>query len=137
MRTFLNHIENETLDEIKTSLENLWQQMIQLSEFFQYSFVLILKRMCLVRASRVRSGESGTPSTVICTRWSSWRYELGCDTPVIWGSGSGNSAILPPKSSDQENREETRLFETKTVAYATASLRLKPLLMPQCALCLK
>ena len=64
MRTFLNHIKNETLDEIKTSLENLWQQMIQLSEFFQYSFVLILKRKCLVRASRVRSGESGTPSTI-------------------------------------------------------------------------
>ena len=82
MRTFLNHIKNETLDEIKTSLENLWQQMIQLSEFFQYSFVLILKRKCLVRASRVRSGESGTPSTIIYVRWSSRRYELGCDTPV-------------------------------------------------------
>ena len=82
MRTFLNHIKNETLDEIETSLENLWQQMIQLSEFFQYSFVLILKRKCLVRACRVRSGESGTPSTIIYTRWSSRRYELGCDTPV-------------------------------------------------------
>ena len=56
--------------------------MIQLSEFFQYSFVLILKRKCLVRASRVRSGESGTPSTIIYTRWSSRRYELGCGTPV-------------------------------------------------------
>ena len=42
MRTFLNHIKNETLDEIKTSLENFWQRMIQLSEFFQYSFMLIL-----------------------------------------------------------------------------------------------
>ena len=83
MRTFLNHIKNETLDEIKTSLENVWQQMIQLSEFFQYSFVLILKRKCLVRASRVRSGESGTPSTIIYVRWSSQRYELGCDTPVV------------------------------------------------------
>ena len=83
MRTFLNHIKNETLDEIKTSLENLWQQMIQLSEFFQYSFVLILKRKCLVRASRVRSGESGTPSTIIYVRWSSRHYELGCDTPVL------------------------------------------------------
>ena len=82
MRTFLNHIKNETLDEIKTSLENLWQQMIKLSEFFQCSFVLILKRKCLVRASRVRSGESGTPSTIIYVRWSSRRYELGCDTPV-------------------------------------------------------
>ena len=82
MRTFLNHIKNETLDEIKASLENLWQQMIQLSEFFQYSFVLILKRKCLVRASRVRSGVSGTPSTIIYVRWSSRRYELGCDTPV-------------------------------------------------------
>ena len=83
MRTFLYHMKNEILDEIKTSLENLWQQMIQLSEFFQYSFVLILKRKCLVRASRVRSGESGTPSTIIYVRWSSRRYELGCDTPVI------------------------------------------------------
>ena len=56
--------------------------MIQLSEGLQYSFVLILKRKCLVRASRVRSGESGTPSTIIYTRWSSRRYELGYDTPV-------------------------------------------------------
>ena len=54
MRTFPNHIKNETLDEIKTSLENFWQRMIQLSEFFQYSFVLILKRKCLAGASRVR-----------------------------------------------------------------------------------
>ena len=82
MRTFLNHIKNETLDEIKTSLENLWQRMIQLSEFFQYSFVLILKRKCLVLASRVRCWESGTPSTIIYTQWSSRRYELGCDAPV-------------------------------------------------------
>ena len=116
MRTFLNHIINVTLDEIKTSLENLWQRMIPLSEFFQYSFVLILKRKCLVRASRVRCGESGTPSTIIKTQWSSRRYELGCDAPVvwinwvwiatrfrhrqIWGTASGNSAILATNSSD-------------------------------------
>ena len=61
MRTFLNHIKNETLDEIKISLENLWQRMIQLSEFFQYSFVLILKRKCLLRASRVYCEEYGKP----------------------------------------------------------------------------
>ena len=79
---FFNHIKNEIFDEIKTSLENLWQRMIQLSEFFQYSFLLILKRKCLVGASRVRCGESGTPSTIIYTRWSSRRYELGCDAPV-------------------------------------------------------
>ena len=89
MRTFLNHTKNETLDEIKTSLENLWQRMIQLSEFFQYSFVLILKRKCLVGASRVRCGESGTPSTIIYTRWSSRHYELGFDAPMgtteFWG----------------------------------------------------
>ena len=82
MRTFLNHIKNETLDEIKTSLENLWQRMIQLSEFFQYSFVLILKWKCLVGSSQVWCGESGTPSTIIYTQWSSRRYELGCDAPV-------------------------------------------------------
>ena len=83
MRTFLNHIKNETLDEMKISLKKLWQRMIQLSEFFQYSFVLILKRKCLVRARRVRCGESGIPSTIIYTRRSSRRYELGCDAPVI------------------------------------------------------
>ena len=57
--------------------------MIQLSEFSQYSFVLILKRKCLVGASRVRCGESGIPSTIIYKRWSSRRYELGCDAPVV------------------------------------------------------
>ena len=56
--------------------------MIQLSEFFQYSFVLILKRKCLVGASRVRFGESGTPSTIIYRRWSSRRYELGYHASV-------------------------------------------------------
>ena len=44
--------------------------------------MLILKRKCLVRAGRVCCGESGTPSTIIYTRWSSRRYELGCDAPV-------------------------------------------------------
>ena len=56
--------------------------MIQLSEFFQYPIVLILKRKCLVGASRVRFGESGTPSTIIYRRWSSRRYELGYHAPV-------------------------------------------------------
>ena len=83
MRTFLNHIKNETLDEIKTSPVNLWQRMIQLSEFFQYSFVRILKRKCLVGASRVRCGESGAPSTIIYPQWSRRRYELGCDAHVF------------------------------------------------------
>ena len=57
--------------------------MLQLSEFFWYSFVLILKRKCLVGASRVRCGKSGTPSTIIYTRRSSRRYEHGCDAPVL------------------------------------------------------
>ena len=61
-------MKNEILDEIKTSLENLWQRMIQLSEFFQYSLVLILKQKCLVGASQVRFGESGSPSTIIFSR---------------------------------------------------------------------
>ena len=56
MRTFLKHMKNETFDEIKTSLENVWQRMIQLSEFSQYSITLILKWKCLVGASRVCCG---------------------------------------------------------------------------------
>ena len=69
--------------------------MIQLSEFFQYSFVLILKRKCLVGFSRVRFGESGTPSTIIYRQWSNRHYELGYhqvedDTEIlicynVWG----------------------------------------------------
>ena len=87
-----NHIKNETLDEIKASLENLWQLMIQLSEFSQYSFVFILKRNGQVGASRVRCGESGTPSTIIYTRWSSRCYKLGCDAPMV-NTGLGNSLV--------------------------------------------
>ena len=45
--------------------------------------MLILKRKCLVRASRVRCRESGTPSTIIYTRLDSGRYELGCDAPMV------------------------------------------------------
>ena len=58
MRTFLNHIKNETSHEIKTSLENFWQRMIQLSEFFQYLFVLILKRKCRAHSETEVSGWS-------------------------------------------------------------------------------
>ena len=104
MWIFLNHIKIETLDEIETSPENLRQQMIQLSEFFQNSFVLILKRKCLVRASRVRSGESGTPSTIIYTRWSSRRYELGCDTPVVINSLN----VMTSYHQSSRNLEGTR-----------------------------
>ena len=119
MRTFLNHIKNETLDEIKTSLENFWQQMIQLSEFFQYSFVLILKRKCLVRASRVRSGESGTPSTIIYVRWSSRRYELGCDTPVVTRTRSRftrskTSLMSAPKNQPMDS---TRTYHCTVLKY--------------------
>ena len=103
MRTFLNHIKNETLDEIKTSRENLWQRMIQLSEFFPYSSVLILKRKCLVRASRVRCGESGTPSTIIYTRWSSRRYEFGCDAPVITTDHMSIEIALYSNSNSNSN----------------------------------
>ena len=76
-------IKNETLIEIKTSLENLWQRTIQLSDFFfQYSMVLIPNRKCVVGGSRIRCGESGTP-TIIYTRWSS-RYDgIGCHAPMI------------------------------------------------------
>ena len=50
MRTFLNYKKNETLNEIKPSREHLWQQTIQLSDFFQHPLVLIPKRKCLVGA---------------------------------------------------------------------------------------
>ena len=83
IRTVLNRIKTETLDEIKTSLENVWQRMIQLSELFQHSFVLILKRKCLIGAGGVRCGEGGAPWTIIYTRWSNRRYELGCGAPVV------------------------------------------------------
>ena len=63
-RTFLNCMKNETLNEIKTSLENLWQRTIQLSDFSQHSLVLIPKLKCLVGAGRIGYGESGTPSTI-------------------------------------------------------------------------
>ena len=66
--TFLNYINDETLHEIKNSLENLRQQTMQLSDFFRYSLVLILKWKRLLRAGRIRCVESGTPSTMISVR---------------------------------------------------------------------
>ena len=69
MDNFYFYIDNETLIEIKTSLDNLWQRTIQLSDFYQYSLMLIPKRKCLVGDSRIRCGESGTPRTIIYTRW--------------------------------------------------------------------
>ena len=42
--------------------------MIQLSDFFRHSLVLILKRKCLLGAGRISCAESGTPSTMISVR---------------------------------------------------------------------
>ena len=45
--------------------------------------MLILNRKCLVGAGRDRCGASGTPSTIIDTQWSSPRYKLWCDAPMV------------------------------------------------------
>ena len=83
MWTILIYIKNETLIETKTSLINLFQRTIRLSDFFQYSLVLIPKRKCLVGGSWIRCGESGTPWTIIYTRWSSWHDGLGCHAAMV------------------------------------------------------
>ena len=57
MRAFLNYIKHETLNEIKTSLENLWRRTIQLSDFFPNPLVFIAKQKCLVGASQIGCGE--------------------------------------------------------------------------------
>ena len=51
--------------------------------FFQNSLVLIPNRKCLDGGSRIRCGDSGTPSTVIYTQWSIWHEELECHTPMV------------------------------------------------------
>ena len=63
MRSFLSYMKNETLDEIKTSLENLWRV------FFRFTLVLILKWKRLLGAGRIRCGKSGTPLINIYVRW--------------------------------------------------------------------
>ena len=68
--------KDENLIEMKTPLENL-------SDYFQYSLVPIPKRKCMVGASRIRCGESDTPSTIIYTRWSNRHEGVGCHAPVI------------------------------------------------------
>ena len=103
------HKKNETLIEIRTSLENLWQRTIHLSDFFQNSLVLIPKRKCLVGCSRVRCGESGTPSTIIYTRWSHWHEELGCYASMVnrtprnkfqWNSNQNTNFFIHENSSE-------------------------------------
>ena len=82
---FLITQKNETLDDSWNW--NITRKFVAMNDpviwVFQYSFVSILKRKCLVGASRVHCRESGTPSTIIYTQWSSRRYELGCDAPVV------------------------------------------------------
>ena len=51
--------------------------------FFQYSMVLIPNHRCLVGGSRIRYGQSGTPTTIIYTRWSSWHEGLGGHSPMM------------------------------------------------------
>ena len=65
------HVENvylqkkhETFIEIKMSLENYGNEGSNYLFFFQFLLVPIPKRKCLVGASRIRSRESGTPSTI-------------------------------------------------------------------------
>ena len=82
MRTFLNYIQNETLNEIKTSLENLWQRTMRLSDFFQHPLVLIPKRKCLVGAGRIGEGRVVLFQLLIYARWSSRHDGLGCHAPM-------------------------------------------------------
>ena len=85
MRTFLNRMKNETLNEIKTSLKHLWQWTILLSVFFQHPLVLIPKRKCLVGACRIGCGESGTPLTInlYTMKQSAWRTWISCSDGVF------------------------------------------------------
>ena len=68
------------MNEIKTSLVNLWQRTIQLSDFLQHPLVLIPKWKCLVGAGRISCRESGSPSTInLCMmKQSAWRTWMSC-----------------------------------------------------------
>ena len=105
MRAFLNYIKSETLNEIKTSLENLWQRMIQLSEFFQYSFVLLLKRKCLVELTEsawgrvvllqllsIHGGAVGVTDLGVMLLWSGIVARLITATTAFFGSGHSGYA---------------------------------------------
>ena len=83
MRTFLDYSKDETLNEIETPLENVWQLMKDpVIWFLQHSLLLILKRKRLPAADRIRCGESGTPSTNFFSRWSNRRCRLRCHAPM-------------------------------------------------------
>ena len=52
--------------------------------------------------------KSGTPSTIIYTRWSSRRYELGCDAPVV--ANVGRELSLLKTAIDMANADYLSFF---------------------------
>ena len=83
------------------------QNQVELGEwatghFMHWSFVLILKRNCLVGASRVRCGESGTPSTIIYTRWTVGIMDFG--VMLLW-SRRAVAARLYAENGLQRNQQ--------------------------------
>ena len=75
MRTFLSYVKDETLNEINTPLDNLWQRKIHLSDFFP---ILI-------------------GAHYIYTRWSSRCYGLGCHAPVVTRACKKSSRRIPAR----------------------------------------
>ena len=72
---------------LKKNIAEKFVATIQSSDSSQYSLVLIPNRKCVVGGSRIRLGDSGTPSTIIYTRWNSRHEGLGCHAPmglILW-----------------------------------------------------
>ena len=93
MRTFPSYIENEPLNLIKASLENLWQRTIQLSDIFPKLIGVQSQRKRLPGADRIRCGQSGTPSTNIHL-YDGVVGVTDLGVMLLWGAAWGLSVTL-------------------------------------------
>ena len=59
---------------------NEWSSYLSSSNTHSCSF---WNGSVLLELAESDAGDSGTPSTIIYTQWSSRHYELGCDGPVV------------------------------------------------------
>ena len=119
MRTFHDYIKNETLNEIKASLENLWKRTFRV--FFQYSLLFVVKRKRLSGADRIRCRENDTPSANIYIPLSSRRYILECHVPMVFTVQHRTWATASLGGSHEINTRFSSLYSEIIVLNNTSS----------------
>ena len=92
--------KNETLNEIKTSQENLWQRTIQLSDFSNTHWCSFPNGSVWLELVESAAARVVLLQLLIYTRWSSRRWGLGWHVPMGLSTVEGtHSRLSVPKQN--------------------------------------